>query len=165
MNSKKIPKKQFHKLTIVKNEFPRDQGSEDSGLPLSDRSCATHLCLVTSLLRHLWTESAVVLSSSFSSSVFLSLRCEKPPPSSWTAVSEKTEVTSTHNPILTVSHRQEVLEGKNKVSVWVGGLIIGDRWNEYTRGHTRMQKYSPGIHMSASALSSVELCVPPNVSR
>ncbi len=140
----KNPKKQFHKLTIVKTEFPRDQGSEDSGLPLSDRSCATHLCLMTSLLRHFWTESAVVLSSSFSSSVFLSLRCEKPPPLSWTAVSEKTEVTSTHNPILTVSHRQEVLEGKNKVSVWVRGLIIGDRWNEYTRGHTRMQKYSPG---------------------
>lgn len=53
MNSPpKNPKKQFHKLTIVKNEFPRDQGSEDSGLPLSDRSCATHLCLMTSLLRH-----------------------------------------------------------------------------------------------------------------
>lgn len=95
----------------------------------------------------------------------LSLRCEKPPPLSWTAVSEKTEVTSTHNPILTVSHRQEVLEGKNKVSVWVGGLIIGDRWNEYTRGHTRTQKYSPGMHTSASALSSVELCVPPNIYR
>ncbi len=62
---KKNPQKQFHKLTIVKTEFPRDQGSEDSGLPLSDRSCATHLCLMTSLLRHFWTESAVVLSSSF----------------------------------------------------------------------------------------------------
>jgi len=88
-------------------------------------SCATHLCRVTSLHQHLCTESAVVLSSSFSSSVFLSLRCEKPPPSSWTPVSEKTEVTSTHNPILTVTHRQEVLEGKNKVSVLVGGLIMG----------------------------------------
>ncbi|XP_050953554.1 vascular endothelial growth factor receptor 1 isoform X1 [Labeo rohita] len=49
--------------------------------------------------------------------------CEKPPPSSWTAVSEKTEVTSTHNPILTVSHRQEVLEGKNKT---VGVLTVGE---------------------------------------
>lgn len=162
---KRIPKKKSHEMAIVKNEFPRDQWSKDSGLPLSDRSCGAHLCLVTSLLRHLWTQSAVVLSSSFSSSVFLSLRCEKPPPSSWTAVSEKTEVTSTHNPILTVSHRQEVLEGKNKVSVRVGGLITGDRWNEYTRGHTRTQKYSPSIHTSACALSSVELCVPPNVSR
>ncbi|XP_026056306.1 vascular endothelial growth factor receptor 1-like isoform X1 [Carassius auratus] len=49
--------------------------------------------------------------------------CEKPPPSSWTAVSEKTEVTSTHNPILTVSYRQEVLEGKNKT---VGVLTVGE---------------------------------------
>ncbi|XP_058620690.1 vascular endothelial growth factor receptor 1 isoform X2 [Onychostoma macrolepis] len=49
--------------------------------------------------------------------------CEKPPPSSWTAVSEKTEVMSTHNPILTVSHRQEVLEGKNKT---VGVLKVGE---------------------------------------
>uniref|UniRef100_A0A8C2DSP9 receptor protein-tyrosine kinase n=1 Tax=Cyprinus carpio TaxID=7962 RepID=A0A8C2DSP9_CYPCA len=49
--------------------------------------------------------------------------CEKPPPSSWTAVSEKTEVTSTHNPILTISHRQEVLEGKNKT---VGVLTVGE---------------------------------------
>uniref|UniRef100_A0A8C1HIJ1 receptor protein-tyrosine kinase n=2 Tax=Cyprinus carpio TaxID=7962 RepID=A0A8C1HIJ1_CYPCA len=48
--------------------------------------------------------------------------CEKPPPSSWTAVGEKTEVTSTHNPILTVSYRQEVLEGKNKT---VGVLTVG----------------------------------------
>ncbi|XP_067234714.1 vascular endothelial growth factor receptor 1 isoform X3 [Chanodichthys erythropterus] len=49
--------------------------------------------------------------------------CEKPPPSSWTAVREKTEVTSTHNPILTISHRQEVLEGKNKT---VGVLTVGE---------------------------------------
>ncbi|NP_001014829.3 vascular endothelial growth factor receptor 1 isoform X1 [Danio rerio] len=49
--------------------------------------------------------------------------CEKPPPSSWTAVRKKTGVTSTHNPILTISHRQEVLEGKNKT---VGVLTVGE---------------------------------------
>ncbi|XP_077100809.1 vascular endothelial growth factor receptor 1 isoform X1 [Siphateles boraxobius] len=49
--------------------------------------------------------------------------CEKPPLSSWTPVSEKTEVTSTHNPILTIGHRQEVLEGKNKT---VGVLTVGE---------------------------------------
>ncbi|XP_057179005.1 vascular endothelial growth factor receptor 1 isoform X2 [Triplophysa rosa] len=49
--------------------------------------------------------------------------CEKPPPSSWIAVGEKTEVTSTHNPILTISNRQEVLQGKNKT---VGVLTVGE---------------------------------------
>ncbi|XP_072545272.1 vascular endothelial growth factor receptor 1 isoform X2 [Salminus brasiliensis] len=34
--------------------------------------------------------------------------------SSWLAVGERTAVTSTHNPILSISNRQEVLQGKNK---------------------------------------------------
>ncbi|XP_051969537.1 vascular endothelial growth factor receptor 1 [Xyrauchen texanus] len=49
--------------------------------------------------------------------------CEKPPPSSWTAVSERTEVTSTHNPILTISYRQEVIQGKNKT---LGVLTVAE---------------------------------------
>nr|XP_055038371.1 vascular endothelial growth factor receptor 1 isoform X1 [Misgurnus anguillicaudatus] len=49
--------------------------------------------------------------------------CEEPPPSSWIAVSGKTEVTSTHNPILTVNHKREVLQGKNKT---IGVLTVGE---------------------------------------
>uniref|UniRef100_W5L4K5 receptor protein-tyrosine kinase n=1 Tax=Astyanax mexicanus TaxID=7994 RepID=W5L4K5_ASTMX len=37
-----------------------------------------------------------------------------PVSSSWLALGEQTAVTSTHNPILSISHRQEVLQGKNK---------------------------------------------------
>ncbi|XP_051970460.1 vascular endothelial growth factor receptor 1-like isoform X4 [Xyrauchen texanus] len=49
--------------------------------------------------------------------------CEKPSPSSWTIVSERTEVTSTHNPILNISYRQEVLQGKDKT---VGVLTVAE---------------------------------------
>ncbi|TRY76058.1 hypothetical protein DNTS_012277 [Danionella cerebrum] len=49
--------------------------------------------------------------------------CEKPPPSSWIGVREKTGVTSTHNPVLSISHRQEVLGGKRKI---IGVLTVGE---------------------------------------
>ncbi|KAL7840746.1 hypothetical protein AOLI_G00260690 [Acnodon oligacanthus] len=45
-----------------------------------------------------------------------------PVSSSWMAVSERTMVTSTHNPILSISHKQEVLQGKNKT---IGILTVG----------------------------------------
>lgn len=99
------------KMTIVKNEFPRDPRSEI--LPALRAAAAPHICV----------SIRTSFSSSFSCPVFLSLRCEKPPPSSWIAVNEKTEVTSTHNPVLTINNRREVLQGKNKVRVMVGGQI------------------------------------------
>ncbi|XP_062841606.1 vascular endothelial growth factor receptor 1 [Trichomycterus rosablanca] len=49
-------------------------------------------------------------------------RCEGPASSSWTIVSERTEVTSTFNPVLSIRHTQEVLQGKNKT---IGVLIVG----------------------------------------
>ncbi|KAM9436218.1 vascular endothelial growth factor receptor 1 isoform 2-T2 [Clarias gariepinus] len=42
--------------------------------------------------------------------------------SSWTAVREGTAVTSTYNPVLSVRHTQEVLQGKNKT---IGTLTVG----------------------------------------
>ncbi|XP_060717273.1 vascular endothelial growth factor receptor 1 isoform X1 [Tachysurus vachellii] len=48
--------------------------------------------------------------------------CKEQVSSSWTAVSEKTAGTSTYNPVLSVTHTQEVLQGKNKT---VGILTVG----------------------------------------
>uniref|UniRef100_A0A4W4FV06 receptor protein-tyrosine kinase n=1 Tax=Electrophorus electricus TaxID=8005 RepID=A0A4W4FV06_ELEEL len=48
-------------------------------------------------------------------------RCEGLVSSSWSAVSESSAVTSTRNPVLSISHRQEVLQGKNKT---VGVLTV-----------------------------------------
>ncbi|KAI5627449.1 vascular endothelial growth factor receptor 1 isoform 1 precursor [Silurus asotus] len=49
--------------------------------------------------------------------------CKEPASSSsWTAVREQTAVTSTHNPVLSVTHMWEVLQGRNKT---VGILTIG----------------------------------------
>uniref|UniRef100_A0AAR2KA78 receptor protein-tyrosine kinase n=2 Tax=Pygocentrus nattereri TaxID=42514 RepID=A0AAR2KA78_PYGNA len=45
-----------------------------------------------------------------------------PVSSSWMAVSERTVITSTYNPILSISHKQEVLQGKNKT---IGILTVG----------------------------------------
>ncbi|XP_030622984.1 vascular endothelial growth factor receptor 1 [Chanos chanos] len=49
--------------------------------------------------------------------------CENFFSSSWSAVRETAEVTSTHNPILRVSHRRDVLQGKNKT---VGVLTVAE---------------------------------------
>uniref|UniRef100_A0A8K9X260 Platelet-derived growth factor receptor-like protein n=1 Tax=Oncorhynchus mykiss TaxID=8022 RepID=A0A8K9X260_ONCMY len=51
-------------------------------------------------------------------------RCVSPPSSSmWSPVKERAPGTSTHNHILSVTHRQEVLQGKNKT---VGVLMVAE---------------------------------------
>ncbi|XP_060755794.1 vascular endothelial growth factor receptor 1 isoform X1 [Neoarius graeffei] len=48
--------------------------------------------------------------------------CEELVSSSWTPVRERTAVTSMYNPVLSVTHTQEVLQGKNKT---IGILTVG----------------------------------------